>query len=178
MEGVRGRGKGRRRERDCGEDPCEDGACEGVESEGTGGGDGRGLEEMAGGSGSLWVREWRGGRVAGEMGPMSLQGRCETMPPLSALGLGVTRGAAPCVKLLVLAPLLIAVGPLAAVPIALAFAIASSGYPLIGFLAASSLSHLPRSERPMRLIGAAILVFSGIYVVVRETLHYLAPGVG
>ena len=95
--------------------------------------------------------------------------------PDSAFLLGVLRGATPCVKLMVLAPLLIAVGPWMALALSFVYALASSGYPLIGFLAASSLAHVPNYERAMKVAGAMLLIFIGFYMTVNEALVYMAP---
>jgi cytochrome c biogenesis protein CcdA len=93
----------------------------------------------------------------------------------SAFLLGVLRGATPCVKLMVLAPLLIAVGPWWALALSFVYALASSAYPLIGFLAASSLAHVPNYERAMKVAGAMLLIFIGFYMTVNEALAYMAP---
>jgi cytochrome c biogenesis protein CcdA len=95
--------------------------------------------------------------------------------PRSAFLLGILRGATPCVKMMVLAPLLIAVGPLWAVALSLMYALTSSAYPLIGFLAASAVSELPRYERVLRVVGAFVLILAGIMVMVNETINYLGP---
>jgi cytochrome c biogenesis protein CcdA len=95
--------------------------------------------------------------------------------PNSAFVLGILRGATPCVKMMVLAPLLIAVGPLWAVVLSLVYALTSTAYPLIGFLAASAVSQLPRYERALRVVGAFVLILVGIFVLVNETMNFLGP---
>jgi hypothetical protein len=99
----------------------------------------------------------------------------EGIKPNSAFLLGVLRGATPCVKLMVLAPLLIAVGPLWALALSFVYALASSAYPLIGFLAASSLSFIPRYERALKATGAILLVFIGFYMTINEAIAYISP---
>jgi len=89
---------------------------------------------------------------------------------------GVLRGATPCVKLMVLAPLLIYVGPVDAIALVLVYALASTIYPLIALLTASALTTLPRYERALKLAGATVLIFAGFYAIVNETMMYLAPG--
>jgi len=89
--------------------------------------------------------------------------------------LGVMRGATPCLKLMVLAPLLIAVGPLPAVALTVVYAVASTAYPLIGFLLAASLSYT-RYERPLRVAGAGLLMVIGVYMLVNEYIHFISPG--
>jgi cytochrome c biogenesis protein CcdA len=107
----------------------------------------------------------------GEGGAMKESG----LRPTGAFLLGVMRGATPCVKLMVLAPLLIAVGPLWAVALSLVYALASSAYPIIGFLLASSASYLPRHERAVKVAGAAVMIIIGAYMIVNESLLYASP---
>jgi cytochrome c biogenesis protein CcdA len=93
-----------------------------------------------------------------------------------AFVVGVLRGATPCVKLMVLAPLLIYSGPVNAIALVLVYALASTIYPLIGFLTASALTTLPKYERAFKLVGATVLIFAGIYAIVNESIMFLAPG--
>ena len=97
------------------------------------------------------------------------------LKPTGAFLLGVLRGAKPCVKLMVLAPLLIAVGPLYAVVLSLVYALASSAYPVIGFLIASSVSYIPKYERAARVAGAAAMICIGLYMIVNESLLFVSP---
>ena len=97
------------------------------------------------------------------------------LKPAGAFLLGVMRGATPCVKLMVLAPLLIAVGPLWAVVLSLVYALTSSAYPIIGFLLASSVSYIPKYERAAKVAGAAAMICIGLYMIVNESLLYVSP---
>jgi hypothetical protein len=116
-------------------------------------------------------------------GPASLQSLREEggernkngFKPAGAFLLGVMRGATPCVKLMVLAPLLIAVGPLYAVLLSLVYALASSAYPVIGFLIASSVSYIPKYERAARVAGAAAMICIGLYMIVNESVLFMSP---
>jgi len=122
----------------------------------------------------------RGGREAcdakdGKSVNGGADGKLAMVRPNGAFFLGVLRGATPCVKLMVLAPLLIAVGPWWALALSFVYALASSAYPLIGFLAASSISHIPRYERALKAAGAFLLIFIGFYMTINETLQYLSP---
>ena len=99
----------------------------------------------------------------------------EGIKPNSAILLGVLRGATPCVKLMVLAPLLIAVGPSWALALSFVYALSSSAYPLIGFLAASSLSYIPRYELALKAAGAFLLIFIGFYMTINEAFAYISP---
>lgn len=97
------------------------------------------------------------------------------LKPAGAFLLGVMRGATPCVKLMVLAPLLIAVGPLWAIVLSLVYALTSSAYPIIGFLLASSVSYIPKYERAAKVAGAAVMILVGVYMIVNESLLYVSP---
>ena len=114
-----------------------------------------------------------GAEAAREQGGMKNK---HGLRPTGAFLLGVMRGATPCVKLMVLAPLLIAVGPLLAVVLTLVYALASSVYPIIGFLIASSVSYVPRYERTAKVAGAAMMILVGAYMIVNESLRYVSPG--
>ena len=98
-----------------------------------------------------------------------------TLKPTGAFLMGIMRGATPCVKLMVLAPLLIAVGPLWAIVLSLVYALTSSAYPIIGFLLASSVSYIPKYERAARVAGAAAMILVGVYMIVNESLRYVSP---
>jgi len=94
----------------------------------------------------------------------------------SSFFLGILRGATPCVKLMVLAPLLIAVGPWWALALSAVYALASSAYPIVGFLAASTLANVPDYDRVLKVAGAFLLIFIGFYMTANEALAYMAPG--
>ena len=130
-------------------------------------------EEGAGSQSSRFVREEGGAGNTGEEGGAKNKHR---LRPTGAFLLGVMRGATPCVKLMVLAPLLIAVGPLWAVVLSLVYALSSSAYPIIGFLIASSVSYVPKYERAARVAGAAVMILVGAYMIVNESLRYMSPG--
>jgi hypothetical protein len=115
--------------------------------------------------------EGRPGQADGMTGAKTGSG----LKPAGAFLLGVMRGATPCVKLMVLAPLLIAAGPLLAVVLTLVYALASSAYPIIGFLVASSVSYVPKYERAAKLAGAAAMILVGVYMMVNESLRYVSP---
>ena len=95
--------------------------------------------------------------------------------PRSAFLLGILRGATPCVKLMVLSPLLIAVGPLWAAALSFVYALASTAYPVIGFLVASSISYIPKYERAVKVAGASMMIFIGLYMMFNEFVAYASP---
>jgi len=141
-----------------------------AEGQGIDGGSG---QQAAGSGGAAGSGE---GKVSdAREGDRGAGGAIWRLKPAGAFLLGVLRGATPCVKLMVLAPLLIAVGPLHAVVLSLVYSLASSAYPIIGFLLASSLSYLPRYERAIKVAGAAVMILIGVYMMVNESLLYASP---
>ena len=90
------------------------------------------------------------------------------------LTLGLIRGATPCVKLMVIAPLLI-VSPLPlAFAMILAFALASSIYPIIGFVGIGAFGGFERYRRQVKAAGAVAIIIIGIYLVANHVLS--SPG--
>jgi hypothetical protein len=89
--------------------------------------------------------------------------------------LGVLRGATPCVKIVVLAPLLVAVGFPSSILLILVYASVSTIYPIIGYLSADILSKFERYQIVLKIMGAAILIAIGIYTILKvmmwSTIH-------
>ena len=81
-------------------------------------------------------------------------------------GLGVARGATPCVKIMVLAPLLISVDFGLAIGMVVVFAVASTIYPVIGFLSGNLLRRSKRHELYVRLGAALLMIVLGVYFIV------------
>jgi cytochrome c biogenesis protein CcdA len=89
--------------------------------------------------------------------------------------LGVFRGATPCLKIFILAPLLIIVElPLAFLMI-LVFATASTIYPIIGFLSASILTNLRKYHAYVQLTGAIVLISIGVFTIIKQLLVQNCP---
>jgi hypothetical protein len=80
--------------------------------------------------------------------------------------LGLFRGATPCFKLLVIAPLLIVVDFYVAVLMVLVFAATSTIYTLIGFISASILTSFRKYETHVQVAGAITLIGIGIYTII------------
>jgi cadmium resistance protein CadD (predicted permease) len=80
--------------------------------------------------------------------------------------LGVVRGATPCVKIMVLAPLLISVDFGLAIGMVLIFAVASTIYPVIGFLSGNILRQSRKYALYMRVGAALLMIALGLYFVV------------
>lgn len=80
-------------------------------------------------------------------------------------GLGAFRGATPCLKIIILVPLLINSDFLTVVLMMIVFALTSSIYPIIGFLFADTLKKLTSKRRIIELFGAVILIIIGIFYV-------------
>ncbi|UCE75207.1 MAG: hypothetical protein JSV56_05760 [Methanomassiliicoccales archaeon] len=81
--------------------------------------------------------------------------------------LGVLRGATPCAKIVVLAPLLVAVGFPSSILLILVYASVSTVYPIIGYLSADILSKFERYQIVLKIMGAAILIAIGIYTILK-----------
>ena len=84
--------------------------------------------------------------------------------------LGMFRGATPCLKIFILAPLLIIVDLWLAFLMILVFALASSIYPVIGFLSASLLGNVRRYEAHVQITGAIILISIGVFTIIKQFL--------
>lgn len=82
-----------------------------------------------------------------------------------AFVIGLFRGATPCLKLMILVPLLIAVDFWLALVIVIVYAAASTIYPIIGFLFGSLLRKSERYQKHLKVAGAIILIFVGIYSI-------------
>jgi cytochrome c biogenesis protein CcdA len=80
--------------------------------------------------------------------------------------LGLFRGATPCLKIMILAPLLIAADFWLALAIVIVYAATSTVYPIMGFLFGSLLHKFERYQTHVRVAGAIILIFVGIYSLV------------
>jgi len=89
--------------------------------------------------------------------------------------LGVLRGATPCAKVIVLAPLLVAVGFPFSLLIILVYALTSTIYPIIGYLSADVLSKFEKYRFALKILGALILITIGIYTIINvvmwDTIH-------
>ena len=80
--------------------------------------------------------------------------------------LGIVRGATPCVKTMVLAPLLISVDFWSAMVLVLVFAVASTVYPVIGFLSGNILRQSRRYNFYVKVGSALMMIVIGAYFVV------------
>jgi len=93
--------------------------------------------------------------------------------------LGFSRGATPCIKLIVLAPLLIAVTAsqqyILTIGMLLTFCATSTIYPIIGFVGLRVLEGYNEYRNALRIIGAVIIIAVGVYVIIN---HLLGSGGG
>lgn len=80
--------------------------------------------------------------------------------------LGVARGATPCLKIMVLVPLLVSVDIYLALAMILVYALASTIYPVIGFLSGSLLRSVEKHATYVRVAAALILVAVGVYSII------------
>jgi cytochrome c biogenesis protein CcdA len=89
--------------------------------------------------------------------------------------LGVFRGATPCLKIFILAPLLIIVDIKLAFLMILVYALASTIYPVIGFLSASLLTNVKRYEPVVQITGAIILISIGAFTIINQLFSQNCP---
>ena len=82
-----------------------------------------------------------------------------------AFSLGLFRGATPCLKIMVLAPLLIVVDIQLALMMMLAYVATSTIYPIIGHLTANVVTKFDKYDLYIRVTGAIILIILGIYSI-------------
>ena len=85
--------------------------------------------------------------------------------------LGIVRGATPCVKMMVLAPLLISVDFGLALGMVLVFAVASTIYPVIGFLSGNIIRQSKRHAFYVRVGSALMMIVLGVYFVVNALVN-------
>jgi cytochrome c biogenesis protein CcdA len=84
--------------------------------------------------------------------------------------MGIFRGATPCLKIFILAPLLIIVELPVAFLMILIFALASTIYPIIGFLSAKLLTTARKYEPYVQLAGAISLISIGMFMIFKQLL--------
>jgi len=100
--------------------------------------------------------------------PRGMRGLLRSERPLLAgLALGAVRGATPCLKVLVLVPLLVSNPTATVVLMAVAYVATSSLYPTIGFLAGRTARDAVGSRRWLRLAGAAGVAAVGAYTLIK-----------
>lgn len=100
----------------------------------------------------------------------SKKGQCKKHMALekrSGFVLGILRGATPCAKIVVLTPLLVAVGFPSSLLLISVYAAASTIYPVIGYLSADIFSKFERHQFTLKIVGAAILIIIGIYTITK-----------
>jgi len=84
--------------------------------------------------------------------------------------LGLFRGATPCLKMIIIAPLLIVTDFWTAVVMVLIFAASSTLYTIIGFVSASVLINFKKYESYVQVAGACILIAIGIFTIATKIL--------
>ena len=87
-----------------------------------------------------------------------------------SLLLGLFRGATPCLKVFIIAPLLIAVDLWLAFWMVIIFAASSTVYTIIGFISASVLTSFWKYESYVQVAGASILIGIGIFTIITKLL--------
>lgn len=92
-------------------------------------------------------------------------------------GLGIARGATPCLKIMILIPLLVAVDIYTALAMILVYALASTIYPVIGFLSGNLLHSVEKHATYVRVSAALILVAVGVYSIINVLTTAHAGGI-
>ncbi len=82
-----------------------------------------------------------------------------------AFSLGLFRGATPCLKIMVLTPLLLVVDLQLALLMMLGFVATSTIYPIIGHLTANIVTKFDKYDLYIRVTGAIVLIILGIYSI-------------
>ncbi len=90
-------------------------------------------------------------------------------------GLGIARGATPCLKIMILVPLLVAVDIYLALAMILVYALASTVYPVIGFLSGNLLCSVEKHATYVKVSAALVLVAVGVYSII-NVLTKTHPG--
>jgi cytochrome c biogenesis protein CcdA len=81
-------------------------------------------------------------------------------------GLGIARGATPCLKIMILVPLLVAVDIYLALAMILVYALTSTIYPVIGFLSGNLLRSAEKHALYVKVSAALLLVAIGVYSII------------
>jgi cytochrome c biogenesis protein CcdA len=82
-----------------------------------------------------------------------------------AFSLGLFRGATPCLKIMVLTPLLLVVELQLALLMMLGYVATSTIYPIIGHLTANLVTKFDKYDLYIRVTGAVVLIILGIYSI-------------
>ena len=88
-------------------------------------------------------------------------------PLLAGAVLGTLRGATPCLKILIVTPLLIVSPPWTVLLMAMAFAGTSAVYPLLGIVSGRTLTTLVGNRRWVRAVGAVGVAGVGLFTLWR-----------
>lgn len=133
-------------------------SCDGGEPDGTGCGqgcEGCGADDAVEGGGCAHMPQGLVRRLSGQS------------PLVAGLSIGAVRGAMPCLKVLIITPLLIVSPPVTVMAMAVAFALTSSIYPLIGLVSGRTITSMGNNGRRVRLAGALGVAAVGIVLLVR-----------
>lgn len=98
-------------------------------------------------------------------GPMAEGHKIRKFKNSYIFGLGIARGATPCLKIMVLVPLLVAVDTYLALAMILVYALASTVYPVMGFLSGNLLRSVEKHATYVKVAAALTLVAVGIYSI-------------
>ncbi len=108
-------------------------------------------------------------------GPMGEGRKMRKFKNSYIFGLGLARGATPCLKIMILVPLLVAVDIYLALAMILVYALVSTVYPVIGFLSGNLLRSVEKHATYVKVAAALTLVAVGVYSIV-NVLTQSHPG--
>lgn len=82
-------------------------------------------------------------------------------------GMGFSRGATPCVKVLPVILLFVGLDTINAAAIILIFALTSTIYPIIGFISANMFKDILSKRSEVKWLSAAVMIIIGIYYIIK-----------
>jgi hypothetical protein len=107
--------------------------------------------------------------LLGKSGSEGKSARRSTFSRRYGFALGLFRGATPCAKIVLLAPLIIATPLPGSLLIVAVFALVSTLYPIIGILSVRLVGNIKRARPVMRMAGAIIVLAIGVYSLIKFT---------
>lgn len=100
-------------------------------------------------------------------------GRIEAMASQGAgFTVGLIRGATPCMKVLVITPLLAEGGFLRGLAIMTTYSLASSLYPILGFGFATFLGRFYAQRRLIKISGGLVIIILGLYYIFKRLIFH------
>ena len=93
----------------------------------------------------------------------------------TGFGVGFIRGATPCIKVLVMTPLLSEDSLLGGLGLMMAYAMASSIYPIVGFGFSTIIGRLYGKRRLIKNAGGGVMILIGLYYILKRLFIHSIP---